>query len=46
MDYEVIVRRLLQGRVCLCGVAKDSEVAWDILARDLEVLLREQESNG
>ena len=45
MDYEGIVRRLLQGRACVCGVAKHSDDAYGILAKDLEALIREQGSN-
>lgn len=38
-DYEQIVRALLRGRVCMCGVAVDSDESYRILAADLERLM-------
>lgn len=35
MDYEKIVRDLLRARVCVEGVAKDTDEAYRILAHDL-----------
>ena len=38
-DYEQILRALLRGRVCMCGVAVDSDEPYRLLAADLERLL-------
>ncbi len=39
MNYERVVRELLKARACVEGVAKESDKAYRILARDLEVLI-------
>lgn len=40
-DHEAIIRRLLEGRVQVQGVAQDTGEAYRILGADLEAAMRE-----
>lgn len=40
-EGEIIVRKLLVGRACVCGVAADADTAYRILGADLEAAMRE-----